>query len=174
MSRRYTYIAGDWTGDQDLISQLDTWNRSNYWALNYSDVHKLHQCRDTSLPCTIKRSLATRLNESKTFVLIVGKNTDELRKGSCQYCQRYNSIWGCPSNTGIDFRSFVEYECEKAVKDDMNIVVIYNYADVHREKCPECIRSVGTHIAAYYWVSEWKREWNYSKIKYAIEKANSI
>lgn len=37
--RTKTYIAGDWTGDKDLIDQLYTWNSSDYWSLNFTDAH---------------------------------------------------------------------------------------------------------------------------------------
>ena len=89
--RTKTYIAGDWTGDQDLISQLYSWNNRDDLRLSFTDAHELTQARDTSLPCSIKRSLAERLDASKTFVLIVGKDTDKLTKGSCRYCGSYDS-----------------------------------------------------------------------------------
>ena len=44
----------------------------------------------------------------------------------------------------------IEYECEKAIKDNLKIVVIYNYANVDKSKCPDCIKYYGTHIPAYY------------------------
>ena len=52
--RTRTYIAGDWTGDRDLIDKLYQWNESNYWGLSFSDAHALTQARDSSLPCSIK------------------------------------------------------------------------------------------------------------------------
>ena len=80
--RTKTYIAGDWTGNQDLISKLYQWNDSDRWALHFVDAHDLTQARDSSLPCSIKRSLAQRLDASKTFVLVVGSQTNALTKGS--------------------------------------------------------------------------------------------
>lgn len=62
MYRTKTYIAGDWTGDQDLISQLYKWNNDDRLLLNFVDAHELTQARDTSLACSIKRSLSERLN----------------------------------------------------------------------------------------------------------------
>lgn len=55
--RTKTYIAGDWTGDADLIKKLQQWNESEYWSLSFSDVHKFKQAYDTSKACSIKRSL---------------------------------------------------------------------------------------------------------------------
>lgn len=165
--RTRTYIAGDWTGDADLINKLYEWNRSNYWALSFSDAHELMQARDTSLSCSIKHSLTERLNGSKTFVLIVGNNTDNLRKGGCQYCHSYNSYtYRCVRGYSVDYRSFIEFECEKAVRDDLKIVVIYNSSYVDKDKCPECVRYKGKHIPAR---TSYTHSWNYEAIKNAIQ-----
>ena len=150
--RTKTYIAGDWTGDQDLISELYRMNDSSRWPLHFTDAHQLTQARDTSLPCSIKRSLAVRLDASKTFVLVVGDGTLGLTKGSCQHCKHYwNSLHTCDrgNSHSISLRSFIEYECEKAVRDGLNIVVLYNSTMVDRTKCPEAVRTAGTHLAAY-------------------------
>lgn len=164
--RTRTYIAGDWTGDSDLINKIYEWNSSNYWALSFTDAHSLTQARDTSLPCSIKRSLAERLNGSKTFVLIVGNQTADLRKGGCQYCGSYNSYtYSCAKGYYVDYRSFIEYECEKAVRDGLKIVVIYNSSYVDRTKCPEIIRYEGTHIPAK---KSYTYLWDYDSIKSAI------
>ena len=73
--RTRTYIAGEWDGDSNLIETLQRWNESEKWSLSFSDAHNMKQARDTSFPCNIKRSLADRLNGSKTFVLVVGDKT---------------------------------------------------------------------------------------------------
>ena len=164
--RTRTYIAGDWTGDADLINKLYEWNSNNYWALSFSDAHSLTQARDTSLPCSIKHSLAERLNGSRTFVLIVGDQTADLRKGGCQYCYSYNShTYSCARGHSTDYKSFIEFECEKAVRDNLKIVVIYNSSYVDRSKCPEKIRYIGTHIAAK---KPYTYLWDYDSIKTAI------
>lgn len=168
--RTRTYLAGDWTGDSDLIEQLMKWNESDYWSLSFSDAHELTQARDTSLPCSIKKSLAERLNGSKTFVLIVGSNTDNLTKGSCQYCNSYNSYTRSCARLGmIDYRSFIEFECEKAARDNLKIVVLYNFETVIKSRCPEVLRYIGVHIPAYYKGADGKYYWNYNTIKDAIE-----
>lgn len=165
--RTRTYIAADWTGDKEIVDKLREWNDSGWYALNFSDAHDLTQSRDTSLPCTIKRSLSERLNGSKTFVLIVGANTKSLTKGACRYCSSYN--WGtCSRYYNVDNRSFIEYECEKAIKDNLKIVVIYNYANVDKSKCPDCIKYYGTHIPAYYYANDGKCYWNIARIKEEI------
>ncbi|MDO4842480.1 MAG: hypothetical protein Q3982_07390, partial [Phoenicibacter congonensis] len=89
--RTKTYIAGDWDGDKDAIDQLYKWKESKYLSLDFVDAHDLHQARDTSLNCSIKKSLQLRLDVSKRFVLIVGEKTKNLRSGGCQLCSSYNS-----------------------------------------------------------------------------------
>ena len=68
--------------------------------------------------CSIKSSLRKRLNVSKTFVLIVGKQTKLLTKGGCQFCKSYSSYHTrCYRNHIVDYRSYIEYECQMAIKD---------------------------------------------------------
>ena len=167
--RTRTYIAADWTGDKEIVDKLREWNDSDWYALDFSDAHDLTQARDTSLPCTIKKSLATRLNGSKNFVLIVGKDTKNLTKGACRYCPSYMSAWGiCYHRNIVDHRSYIQFECEKAIKDGMKIVVIYNYANVDKSKCPDCIKNYGVHIPAYYKAIDGKYYWNIAEIRKAI------
>lgn len=167
--RTKTYLAGDWTDDADLIYKLYELNWSNYWNLHFVDAHELTQSRDTSKPCSIKRSLSERLNASKTFILIVGENTINLTKGCCRYCDSYLPIFpACLSGNTISNKSFIEFECDKAVRDGLRIIVIYNFTRVYKEKCPEILRSVGEHINAYYKTTDGRKCLNYSKIKELI------
>jgi len=157
--RTKTYIAADWDGDKDAVEQLHKWNNSDYWSLSFTDAHELTQARDSSLSCSIKSSLSARLDASKTFVLIVGNATKKVRSGSCQYCASYNS-WTehCARRYNEDYRSYIEYECDKAVRDNLRIVVLYNAATVNKAFCPDVVKNVGVHTAMlcyengnYYW-----------------------
>lgn len=168
--RTRTYLAGDWDGDYDLINQIQERNKSDNWALDFSDAHDLMQARDGSLPCTIKNSLSQRLDASKTFVLIVGKHTNDVTKGSCQYCSNYPSR--CSHNGYFDFRSFVKYECEKAAREykagNMRIVVIYNSQYIYKDRCPESLRFIGKHIPGLGTNAYGSSVLNYLEIKKAI------
>ena len=64
-------------------------------------------------------------------------------------------------------KSFIEYECEKALRDGLRIVVLYNSYKVDREKCPAIVRYEGLHIAAYHY-ENYTKKWNYQDIKNAI------
>ena len=175
--RTRTYIAGDWDHDYDAVEMLHYWNDSSRYGLSFLDAHDLRQARDSSLNCTIKRSLADRMNASKTFVLIVGENTVSLRAGGCQYCSDYRTNpWitptpYCTRGKTIDNRSYITFECEKAVKDGLNIIVLYKSTSVDRNKCPEVLRNIGIHVSMKRWNNiAWKSEWDYQSVKSAFDK----
>jgi hypothetical protein len=168
--RTKTYIAADWDGDRDAVEQLHKWNDSKYWGLSFNDAHDLTQARDSSLNCSIKSSLATRLDASKTFVLIIGDNTKTVRSGSCQYCNSKNS-WtsACARGYSVDNRSYIEYECDKAVRDRLNIVVLYNATTVDKSKCLDAVKYVGTHKAMCYYENG-QYYWDYQTVKSALSQ----
>ena len=167
MARTRTYIAADWTGDENLVDKLYEWNDSKHWAFHFVDAHNLTQSKDDSLACSIKKSLSERMNISKTFVLIVGASTINLTRGSCSNCHNLFSGIGCMSGNSTSFKSFIDYECEKAVRDGLKIVVLYNYASVDRSKCPEAVRFEGRHLAAKT-IENGVPCWDYTSIKDAI------
>lgn len=181
--RTKTYIAGDWTGDKDLIDKLDEWNKNKYLNLSFVNVHEVTQSSDSTLNCNIKRSLRKRLKITKTFVLIVGEKTCSLRSGACCFCRHYisgggwyNTLPSCYSGGTIDNRSYIQYECEMALKDYnagelKNIVVIYNgLLSPDKNKCPDILRSIGNHIGSDVINDKGERCWAYQRIKNAICK----
>lgn len=168
--RTKTYIAADWDSDQDAVEQLHQWNESNHWSLSFHDVHETKQARDTSLCCSIKNSLKSRMDISKTFVLIVGKNTNTVTKGSCQYCGSYDSgTYSCDRGHSVDYRSYIKYECDKAVEAEIKIVVLYKAASVNKSRCPEALRNVGTHTAMWYRDDNGDCYWDYNAVKNAFQ-----
>lgn len=165
--RTKTYLAGDWTGDKDAIDQLHKWNNSNYWGLSFNDAHDITQANDGSLNCSIKASLATRFDVSKTFVLVVGNSTKTRRAGECNYCLYY-SYGKCNRGNSISNKSYIEYECDKAVRDGLNIVVLYNAAKVDKSKCIEAVKYIGVHAPMQY-IKDGVRYWDYQSVKKALE-----
>lgn len=164
--RTKTYLAGDWTGDKAAIDKLHSWNDSGYYSLDFVDVHDFKQASDNSLNCSIKRSLKERMDMCKTFVLVVGNNTISVRSGACAYCSSYNSgvyVPSCRRGYSIDNRSYIEFECDKAVEAGIKIVVLYNSSRVDRYKCPEAVRFKGKHVAMHN-----NGYWDYQAVKNAI------
>lgn len=169
MARRTkTYIAGDWDNDYDAVEQLRKWNDGKYWSLSFVDAHDVTQSSDASQNCSIKKSLALRMDASKTFVLIVGDKTASLRSGSCSYCDSYSAYsHSCMRGNGVSMKSFIEYECEKAKRDDLKIVVLYYAAAVDRDKCPDVLRWSGVHAPMLKRMNG-ELYWDYQSVKDAI------
>lgn len=165
MYRTKTYIAGDWDGDNNAIQKLYEWNKNKSVPITFTDAHNLTQARDSSLNCSIKQSLKYRMDASKRFILIVGEKTISLKSGSCHLCPSYNS-WRrfCARGYSVDYRSFVEYECDEALKayktDGMEILVLYNSTVVDKRKCPELIRAYGFHLPMLFWGGDSQLYWN--------------
>lgn len=166
--RTRTYIAADFDNDKNAVDQLHKWNDSKYWSLSFTDAHELQKSNDSSLPCSIKKSLKERMDGSKTFVLIVGNKTNATTKGSCQYCDSYFSFLGaCAKGYSVDYRSFIKYECDKAVEADIQIIVLYKDTSVNKSKCPEAVRDIGNHAAMFY-EENGKHYWDYQSVKEAF------
>lgn len=165
--RTKTYIAGDWTGDKNAIDQLHTWNDSKHWGVTFNDAHDITQANDGSLNCSIKSSLATRMDVSKTFVLIVGSGTKTRRAGECNYCSYYGN-GKCSKGHSVSNKSFIEYECDKAVRDGLKVIVLYNAAKIEKGKCIDMVKDIGTHVAMQY-IENGERYWDYQSVKAAFD-----
>lgn len=165
--RTRTYIAGAWEEDSDAINQLYKWKESNYWSFDFIDAHELKQARDSSNPCSIKRSLCDRMQHSKIFVLVVGPKTRSVRKGECSYCSHYGYGW-CHIGGNISNDSYIDYECKKAIRDGIKIVVLYNSVYIHKDWCPDCILrcSWAIHVS----MKNTLNGWDYYSVKYALER----
>lgn len=164
-----TYIAADWENDKTVVDKLRQLNESDYFRLDFVDAHEFKQAKDTSLYCSIKKSLSGRMERSKNFILIVSPTTDSRRSGSCQYCYRYHSAKStCIGGGHVDFRSYIQYECEKAIRDSMKIIVIYKSSKRQTQWCPEILRSIGTHVTAYKRGEDGKLYWNVKEMTDAI------
>lgn len=167
--RTRTYIAADFDHDRNAVDQLYKWNDSNYWGLSFTDAHSLQTSRDTSLPCSIKSSLKYRMDGSKTFVLIVGEHTNSISKGGCQYCDSYNSYTStCARGYSVDYRSYIKYECEKAVDAGIKIIVLYYDTVIDKSKCPIAVRNKGVHAKMLYY-ENCQYYWDYQSVKSAFE-----
>lgn len=166
--RTRTYIAAEWDGDSDAVQQLHKWNDSNHFSLSFTDAHDLQQSRDGSLNCSIKRSLAERLMHLKHLYLllvaiqkvyeVVVVNTAVVKIVGQEFAHE-EILW--------IIRSYIEYECEKAVRDGLKIVVLYNAATVDKSKCPDAVKYVGTHKAMCYYQNG-QYYWDYQTVKSAL------
>ena len=165
--RTKTYIAADWDTDKDAVDILTRWNTSNYWGLSFGDAHELSQCRsDSTNNCNIKKNCSQNLDHSKCFVLIIGANTKTLRAGYCMYCKNYY----CCNYTYKSNKSFVEFECDYAIRNNLPIIVLYNSTYVDKSKCiASVVNAAKCHVAmkkrGIYGI-----EWDYQSVKSAFDR----
>lgn len=166
--RTKTYISGNWYDDKDAMDKLQQWNE-NWYLTSSNDL--IQPKTVPSYICTNKLFIKTRMGVSKTFVLIVGETTNRLTAGSCEFCKYYNN-WtsSCPKGYNVDYRSYVNYECDKAIEEGVKIVVLYHSTTVSKDKCPKAVRNIGTHAAMLYTGSDGESHWDYDAVKKAIEE----
>ena len=165
--RTKTYIAADWETDKDAVDILMHWNISNHWGLSFGDAHELSECRsDNTNNCNIKKNCSQNLDYSKHFVLIVGKNTKILRAGYCMYCKHYfNCSYIYKSN-----KSYVEFECDYAVRNSLPIIVLYNSTVVNKNLCIESVKNVALcHVPMKKSTGYYQTDWDYQGIKRAFD-----
>ena len=144
------YVSADWEHDEAIAELLRELDEGEKLTVELGDAREWIRAKEAPLLCTIKKAIARRLNGTKTFILIVGRSTNTVTVGSCRACPYYSAGWqSCRTGGSVDMRSYVQYEYEKAARDHLKIVVIYNAAEVDKALCPACLRKVGTHIAAY-------------------------
>ena len=167
--RTRTYIAADFDHDKDAVDQLRKWNDSNYWSLSFTDAHDLQTSSDSSLSCSIKSSLQYRMDGSKTFVLIVGDHTNTVTKGGCQFCGSYNSHNAyCAKGYSVDYRSYIKFECDKAVEAGIKMIVLYKSTIVDKSKCPSAVKNLGTHTSMIC-RKDGDLYWDYQSVKKAFD-----
>lgn len=169
--RTRTYIAGDWDTDKDAVEKLHQWNESHYWGLSFTDAHELTQARDSSLNCSIKASLKTRMDVSRRFVLIVGNHTNTITSGACYLCYRYSNS-RCEKGYNVDNRSYIKYECDKAKEAGIKIIVLYKDSRVRRDRCPLPVQYEGIHAPMCYRGEDGRLYWDYQSVKKAFDDSN--
>ena len=168
--RTCTYIAADFDHDKAAVDHLH-WLKDNKY-LFFQDAHELQQSSDTSLPCSIKRSLRYRMDNSRKFILIVGDQTNKVTKGGCQLCNSYNSHTNyCGRGYWVDYRSYLRFECDiatAAISEGMKIIVLYNSGTINRALCPEKVRWIGIHRQMWYRGTDGSNYWDNMGIIQAV------
>ncbi|MDR2544896.1 MAG: TIR domain-containing protein [Methanobrevibacter sp.] len=122
--RNKTYIAFDGDTDMDYYNMLKAWKANNNIDFDFYDAHELNTARDSSLTESIKNQLRVRFDNSKVFVILVGKNTK----------------WN---------RKYIPWEIKQAVNRDLPIIVvnINNKRKMCNETCPKLLRKkLAIHI----------------------------
>lgn len=123
--RNKTYVAFDGDSDMHAYNMMKAWRQNDNTNFNFYDAHGLKQARDTSTEESIKRSLRDRMNSSKVFVLLVGRNTKNLYR-------------------------FVRWEIELALSMNLPIIVVnLNQQRSHDNMlCPPILRDeLAVHVS---------------------------
>lgn len=97
--RNKVYVAFDGDEDMEAYRTIQMWSNNDKIDFNLNDAHDLKSSKDSSSEETIKHSLRARMNNSKTFVILVGEKTKNLYK-------------------------FVRWEIETAIKLELPIIVV--------------------------------------------------
>lgn len=97
--RNKTYVAFDGDSDIEYYRTMQMWKENDNIDFDFYDAHDINTARDTSDTESIKAALRERMKNSKQMILLVGKNTKNLRR-------------------------FVPWEIELARKKDIPIVVV--------------------------------------------------
>lgn len=140
----------------------------------FTDAHELTQSSDSSSNCSIKASLKKRMDASKRFVLIVGDSTNIVTAGSCIWCGSYNiHTYACAKNRSVDYRSYIKYECDKAVEAGIKIIVLYKSITVNKSKCPEAVKNMGVHAPMYCRNAYRNVCWDYTSVKQAFDDSDN-
>jgi len=113
-------------GDEDIhyYRLLTAWAANDRFGFTFNDAHDLTQARDSSTEESIKRSLRTRLNNTREFLLLIGKNTKNLYR-------------------------FVRWEIETAINLDIPIIAVNlnGKRDFDPDLCPPILRhELAIHI----------------------------
>lgn len=100
------------------------------------------------------------------FVLIIGKDTKSLRAGYCMYCKSYSFC----SNTYKRNKSFIDFECDYAIRNNIPIIVLYNSTVVDKSKCLDSVKDIAIcHVPMRKSVGFYQTDWDYNAVKRAFD-----
>lgn len=102
--RNKTYIAfnadgGDLFGDMKYYNLMRAWDSNKLFDFDFYNAHDMNNLWAYSTEETIKGKLRERLNNSKNFILLIGKDTKSKHK-------------------------YVRWEIEEAIKQGLPIIVV--------------------------------------------------
>lgn len=150
-----TYVAFDADNDMRYYRLMQARKHNDNTSFNFYDAHDLNNLMSRASEDTIKWKLNERLNNTKTFILLVWEKTKYLYK-------------------------FVRWEIEQAIKKDIPIIVVNlnGKRSIDWDNCPPLAKdNLSVHISfnqkiiehainnRWYshgqYKSEWKSWWYY-------------
>jgi len=117
--RNKTYIAFDGDTDMQYYRTLQMWKENKDIDFDFYNAHDLNVSKDTSLTESIKKQLRERFDNSKLFMILVGKNTK----------------WN---------RKFIPWEIEQALNHNLPVIVVNINGSRQKDdnRCPTILRDV--------------------------------
>lgn len=121
--RNKTYVAFDADTDIQYYRIMTAWKENDKIDFDFHNAHDLNNLMKTSSEETIKRRLRERLNNTKSFILLVGEHTKNLTK-------------------------FVRWEILTAIDKDIPIICVNlnGKKEMDNDLCPPIFK---THIALH-------------------------
>lgn len=121
--RNKTYVAFDADNDIMYYFIMTAWKENNKIDFNFHNAHDLNNLMKTSSEETIKRKLRERLNNTKSFILLVGEHTKNLY-------------------------TFVRWEIQTAIDMDIPIICanLNGKKEIDNDLCPSILK---THLALH-------------------------
>ena len=123
--RNKVFVSFDGDTDIHYYRLMRAWRQSDLTSFRFYDAHDLMQARDTSTEESIRRSLASRLANTKVLLVLIGEKT--------RYLYR-----------------FVRWELEQALRRDIPIISVNlnGRRSLDASRCPPIIREqLVTHIS---------------------------
>lgn len=151
--RNKTYVCFDADNDIHYYRLMQAWKQNDNTEFDFYNAHELNRLLPTSSEDTIKRKLRERLLNTKTFIVLIGKQTQFLYR-------------------------FVRWEMEQALSLNLPIVAV-NLNGKRRmdsERCPAIIRNeLAIHVSfnakiIQYSLEHWEF-WHYDYKKKGINEA---
>lgn len=84
------------------------------------------------------------------------------------YCKNYN---GC-NNIYKTNKSFVEFECDYAKRNELPIIVLYNFVIADKSMCIDSIKDIAICHTPMKKRTPSGIVWDYSSVKQAFDKLN--
>lgn len=119
-----TYVCFDADNDMKWYTLMLAWKENEEIAFNFHNAHEINNLRDGSSEETIKRKLRERLENTKVFVVLIGKDTKNLYK-------------------------YVRWEIEYAIEKDIPIIAVNlnGKKEMDDNLCPPILRDkLAIHI----------------------------
>ena len=144
------------------------------YNINYEHNNELmHKCQELSHYSYLIHRIRYHKANGKSFddaILIAIKDCIK-HKIMLDYLLKHQSEVSEIMKLTWTHKGEIEYECEKAVRDGLKIIVLYNDTQVNRTLCPEAVKYTGIHAKMQVWENG-TLYWDYRSVKAAFDQVS--